>query len=68
VEDVPRDISWVPLEEIRHENLVLVVLIGRGKDISSLKGLGEISEDVIDIENSLGGIGRASDICGLLSK
>jgi hypothetical protein len=45
-----------------------VVLVGRGKDISSLKGLREISEDVIDVENSLGGIGRASDICGLLSK
>jgi hypothetical protein len=39
-----------------------VVLVGRGEDVGSLERLGEVSEDIIDIEERLGGIGWAGDI------
>ena len=58
----PRDISWVALEPIWHEDLVLVVLVRGRENISSLERLREVSEDVVDVEDGFGSIGWAGDI------
>jgi hypothetical protein len=60
--DSPRDISWIALEPIWHEDLVLVVLVRGRENISSLERLREVSEDIVDVEDGLGSIGWASDI------
>ena len=36
------------IEEIRHEDLVLVLVVGVGDDIGALEGLVEEPEDIID--------------------
>lgn len=46
---VPADIRGFPVEEIRHEDLVLVLRVGVGEDIRALQGLGEEAEDVVDV-------------------
>ena len=61
------NISWLAVKPIGNENLIFVVLAGGSQDVSSLESLGEISKDVSDVEERLGGIGRASDIYGLMS-
>lgn len=48
----PGDVGWVSLEEIRHENLVLLA-VSVGQDIRALECLVKESEDVVDDENSL---------------
>lgn len=45
------------LEEVWHEDLVLVVLVGVGEDVGALEGLGTEAEDVIDDEDGRGGGG-----------
>jgi len=37
-------------------------MITGSKDVGTLEGLREVSEDIVDEEDSLGGIGRTSDI------
>ena len=49
---VPADIGWVALEEIGHKHLVVVLAVRVGDDVSSLKGLREESEDIVDEEDS----------------
>lgn len=51
------------LEEVGHVDLVLVVfVVGMGKDIGTLKRLRAVAEDVIDNEDSGGSAGRASGV------
>jgi hypothetical protein len=61
----PRDISWIALEPIGHEDLVLVVLVRGREDISSLERLREVSEDVVNVEDGFGSICWAGDIYAL---
>lgn len=49
-------------EEIRHEDLVWVMLIANGKNVGALQRLGEVCEDIIDVDNAERGIRRASDV------
>jgi hypothetical protein len=58
----PRDISWIALEPVGHEDLVLVVLVRSRENISSLERLREVSEDVVDVEDGFGSICWAGDI------
>ncbi len=58
----PRDISWIALEPIGYEDLVLVVLVGGRENVSSLERLREVSEDIIDVEDGFGTVGWAGDI------
>ena len=62
MEDEPGDISWFALEEIWHEDLVLLFIVRRSQDISTLNRLREVSEDVIDIKDGFGSAGRASNV------
>jgi hypothetical protein len=39
-----------------------MVLIRDGEDVGTLEGLGEVSEDVIDIKERFRGIGWASNV------
>lgn len=39
------------VEEVGHEDLMLLVLIGIGEDVGALKGLGLEAEDVVDDED-----------------
>ena len=50
------------VEEIGHEDLVLVVLVGVGEDIGALEGLGTEAEDVIDDEDGGGGGGGTGGV------
>jgi hypothetical protein len=50
------------LKEIRHIHLVLVLFVRVGEDVGSLQGLREKAEDVVNREDGLRGIGRASDV------
>ena len=49
---IPRNICWVSLEEIWHENLILMILIVCvSENVGALKGLRFESEDVVDYED-----------------
>ena len=52
------------MEEIGHEDLVLVGGIGVGEDVGALDGLGAVAEDVVDDENGGGGGGGAGGVWG----
>ena len=52
-EDVPGNVSWLAIKEIRHEDLVLMILVGGRENISSLKRLREVSENIKDVEKTL---------------
>ncbi len=58
----PRDISWIALKPIGHEDLVLVVLVRGRENIGSLERLRELSEDIVDVEDGFSSIGWAGDI------
>jgi hypothetical protein len=62
-ENVPGDISRVPFEPIRHEDLVLVVLVRGREDISPLEGLREVAKDIVDVKNGLRSVYWAGDVC-----
>lgn len=42
-EEVPGDISGIPLEEIGHENLIGVFFVSGSEDICTLEGLVEVA-------------------------
>lgn len=50
------------MEQVWHEDLVLLVLIAVGEDVCALDGLIKVSEDIIDDDNGLSRISRAGDI------
>ena len=58
----PGDICIVALEEIRDEDLVLVMFIRGGEDVGALDGLVEEAEDVVDVEEGFGGVCWTGDI------
>lgn len=60
---LPCNISWLALKEIGHEDLIRVIFIGGRQNVSALKSLGKIAEDVVDDEDCCVGRGRPSDIC-----
>lgn len=45
---VPLDWNRLALKEVGHEDLVLMVLVGMSKDISTLEGLREEAENIVD--------------------
>lgn len=51
----PRDIRRFALEEIGDEDLVLVVFVGGRQDVCTLDGLWEVSKNIVDKEDCLGG-------------
>lgn len=51
------------VEQVWHEDLVLLVLVAVGEDVCALDGLVKVSEDIIDDDNGLGSISWAGDIC-----
>ena len=56
--DIPLNGARLPFEPVRDEHLVLLG-IARREDIGALDGLVEVAKDVVDDNNSLGGVGRA---------
>jgi hypothetical protein len=58
----PGDVGGLAIKEIRHEDLVCMVLIRGGENIGSLERLREVSEDVEYIKERPRGIGGAGDI------
>jgi hypothetical protein len=61
----PRDISWLTFKPIGHEDQILVILVRGREDVSSLEGLREVAEDIIDVEDGFRGIGWAGDVYSL---
>jgi hypothetical protein len=59
---VPADVRRLALKPIGDEDLIPMVLAGGSQDISSLDGLREIAEDIINVKDSLGGSGWACDV------
>lgn len=55
-EDLHANIAGLSIEEIRHEDLVVVVFATSCEDIGTLQGLGEVSKDIKDKQD--GGLGR----------
>lgn len=62
VRGVVVDVNRLALEEVGHEDLVLVLLVAGCKDISTLNGLVLESENVVDDEDGLLCIARASGV------
>jgi len=60
--NIPLNRAGLAEEPVRNEDLVLVVLIAGRENVGALDGLVKVAEDVIDDDNALGGIGRASGI------
>lgn len=52
VRRVPGDVRWAALKEVRHENLVLLLLVCIGENVGTLESLREEAKDVIDNQNS----------------
>lgn len=48
------DVQWRAVEGVRHEDGILVVVVGRGQDVATLDGLVKETEDVHDDEDALG--------------
>lgn len=57
----PLNRGRIALEPVRDKDFVLLVLAGR-KDVGALDCLLEVTEDVVDDDDSLGGVGRARHI------
>ncbi|KAL8687076.1 MAG: hypothetical protein Q9218_006649, partial [Villophora microphyllina] len=55
------------VEEVGHEDLVLVVLICVGEDVGALEGLWAVAKDVVDNEDC-GSSGRGTGSVLLLSR
>jgi hypothetical protein len=60
---IPGNVGGLALEEVGHEDLVLVFFVRMGEDISALDCLGEEAENVVYGKDGLRGIGRPGDIC-----
>jgi hypothetical protein len=45
-------VKGLSVEEVGHEDLVLVVMVTCGEDVGTLKGLRKIAEDIVDEEDS----------------
>jgi hypothetical protein len=58
----PRNIRRLIIKPIRHKHLIVLVLISCSQDISALKRLREVAENVEDVEDGFVGAGRAGDI------
>lgn len=61
---VPGNVCRAALEEVGHEDFVLVRLVRMGEDVGALECLGEVAEDVVNEEDALLGGGRAGLVCG----
>lgn len=53
--DLPLDGAWLALEPIRHEDLVLLG-VAMGENIGALNRLVEVAKDVVDDNDTLGGV------------
>jgi hypothetical protein len=60
---VPRDVGGLSFEEIWHEDLVLVIFVRVGQDISSLESLVEEAKDVVDNKYALFCVLGTGSIC-----
>jgi hypothetical protein len=60
---IPGNVGRLALEEVGHEDLVLVFFVRMGEDISALDCLGEEAENIVYGKDGLGGIGWPGDIC-----
>ena len=58
---VPGDVGGAALEEVGHEDTVFL-LVGGSENVTSLDGLVEETEDVVDDHDGLGGVRRAGNI------
>ena len=61
---VPGDVCWAALKKVRHENLVLLLLVCVGENVGTLECLREEAKDVIDDQDTGLRILGASGICG----
>lgn len=62
-------VGWVPLgragvalEPVRDEHLVLGMVVASCEDVGALDGLVKVPEDVVDVNDSLCGLGRTGYI------
>lgn len=55
VRGIPGDVGGGALEEVGHEDAVLVRAVGVGKQVGALQRLWEVAEDVVDEEDGLRG-------------
>lgn len=60
--NAPLNGAGLALEKVRDEHLVLGVVVAGRQDVRTLDSLIEVAEDVVDNDNSLGRLGRASYI------
>ena len=63
IENLPLNWDRIVFEPIGDERLVLLLLIARGQNISTLESLVEESEDVEYRDEALGSLDRTSHIC-----
>lgn len=56
VRRVPRDVGRLALEKVGDEDLVTALLVRGGQDISTLEGLGEETENVVDDQDGMLGV------------
>lgn len=58
--------DWARLaaEPIRHEDLVLLLVVCRAEDVGPLQRLREVAEDIEDAQYTLCGLGRPGDVYG----
>ena len=59
---IPGDVCWRTFEEIGDEDLIFVGVVGGGEDVGALDGLGEVAEDVVDVEEGFACVGRTGNI------
>lgn len=57
------DGAGVPVEQVGHVDLVLLVLVAVGEDVGALDGLLKVAKDVVDDDNGLVGVGGTGDVC-----
>lgn len=60
---VPGNVGGFAVEKIRHEDSVLVVLVGVGEQVGALECLCEEAEDVVDDQDALACRRRAGGVC-----
>ncbi len=60
----PLNRDWVALEKVRYEDLVLLMVVAGREDVSTLEGLVEVAEDIVDDKYPLLGVVRASRVYG----
>lgn len=63
--NAPLNGARLALEPVRDEDLVLLPGAGR-EDVGALDSLVKVAKNVVDDDDSLGGVGRASHVCGEL--